>query len=670
MSQVERPTPVDIGGSTGDVSAAGGNKEEHNDATLTRRVDPQQQQLGRNATVSKKLEPRVANLSPLAAQVLTRSAPSSPTEQRKSYRNLSGLSGAGTSPATDAPSRSMSTVAGGEETQLRDSSREGSMDSNPQLSNQVSRQNSMASEHGRESGGGSAFNNTRFTPAPKQASAMGSTAHDSGSGSGSANGSGANSARGSQNLLGSTWGLSNSSGNIFDQRYVKEAEQMLPRTVTSKQTTLRDKWSIVKHRRMAMLEAIIYHMTDPVQGIQQKKKHFNLARYTTAYSGGDVFDWLVANCKFLIRDEVMRFGQDLMDYGYLLSAEYGEKFEATGHMYIVQLPSLWPTRTTDPSDFDYAVYLLKRGLRNNVKDILKFYEEERLDALHKSLATVWADIESKVNEDTKMERNMKSGDRRMFRVQEAAFWRIHKPANGVVVRVFADESKDAEHKTDRYTETEFCDALIPSEQLAYLEKKLDQLQLSLVQNRKKVSDAAKNISQRCLLFKAVDPLLNDKDNPWILEDANLWNDTRTEPRRKEVRIWCYSLRDLLQDPLGVKFFDEFLAKEFSQENLHFYMRCKNLDLIHSKTEYLREAKAIYTQFIKVGSPNELNINSNTRAAITTIFEPRDGSVLSMIPPHTFTDASDHIFALMSKDSYARFCNSEVIQNMLAKKKTT
>ncbi|KAI8927434.1 hypothetical protein BC831DRAFT_452347 [Entophlyctis helioformis] len=460
-----------------------------------------------------------------------------------------------------------------------------------------------------------------------------------------------------------------SSSSIFEPKYVQEVAPLLPKLIRSKKSDLRDKWSAIKVKRLALMETLVCKMSDTKQGIHQKKSLLGMSssKFNMTFTGQEITDWLMAHCKFLIREEALRFAQELVDCNYLISVDALDKFDPSTSQYVVQLPALWPTRFWDPSNFDYAVYLLKRGLRNNLKDILKFYEEERLDVLHKSLASVWGDVEHKAEADNKILNNMKSQDRRLFRVQESSFWRMYRPPPNVVVKLFADDSKDLAPKTEHRTETEFGDSLVPEDALIFFEKKLEQLQQSLVQNRIKTSFACKSLLQRCKLFYPVDPVLTECENPYIMDDEWPWARTRSTPTHPEVKIWCNSLSDLFKDPLGVQFFNDFLAKEFSQENLHFFQKCKELESIQSKDDFLTKAKDIYTTFVKVGSPRELNINSNTRSAIIAIFEPKPGegtASASTVPFSCFDAAVDHVFALMAKDSYARFCNSDVIQAYL------
>lgn len=48
------------------------------------------------------------------------------------------------------------------------------------------------------------------------------------------------------------------------------------------------------------------------------------------------------------------------------------------------------------------------------------------------------------------------------------------------------------------------------------------------------------------------------------------------PTEIRIRKWALSFEDLLQDETGRNEFEQFLKKEYSQENIRFYKACKEL----------------------------------------------------------------------------------------------
>lgn len=48
------------------------------------------------------------------------------------------------------------------------------------------------------------------------------------------------------------------------------------------------------------------------------------------------------------------------------------------------------------------------------------------------------------------------------------------------------------------------------------------------------------------------------------------------PTEMRIRLWGLSFRELLRDATGIREFEMFLKKEYSQENLRFWSVCEDL----------------------------------------------------------------------------------------------
>ena len=53
-------------------------------------------------------------------------------------------------------------------------------------------------------------------------------------------------------------------------------------------------------------------------------------------------------------------------------------------------------------------------------------------------------------------------------------------------------------------------------------------------------------------------------------------------------------------------FSQFLRKEFSEENIEFWLACEEFKTIDSETKMLSKAKHIYTLFCEPDSPKEVS----------------------------------------------------------------
>ncbi|XP_072429406.1 regulator of G-protein signaling 21-like [Chiloscyllium punctatum] len=122
-----------------------------------------------------------------------------------------------------------------------------------------------------------------------------------------------------------------------------------------------------------------------------------------------------------------------------------------------------------------------------------------------------------------------------------------------------------------------------------------------------------------------------------------------KPTHDEIKLWSESVDKLLSHKAGQVAFRNFLTKEYSEENIDFWLACEDYKKIKCPTKLACEAKKIYTKFIKVEAPEEINIDFTTRENIAkSINEPT---------PSSFDLAQKLIYSLMAKDCYPRFLRS-------------
>ncbi|XP_058138864.1 regulator of G-protein signaling 14 isoform X2 [Dasypus novemcinctus] len=124
-----------------------------------------------------------------------------------------------------------------------------------------------------------------------------------------------------------------------------------------------------------------------------------------------------------------------------------------------------------------------------------------------------------------------------------------------------------------------------------------------------------------------------------------------------VAGWALSFERLLQDPLGLAYFTEFLKKEFSAENVTFWKACERFQQIPaSDTQQLaQEARSIYQEFLSSQALSPVNIDRQARLGEEVLAQPR---------PDMFRAQQLQIFNLMKFDSYARFVKSPLYRECL------
>ncbi|XP_010220438.1 PREDICTED: regulator of G-protein signaling 10 [Tinamus guttatus] len=136
------------------------------------------------------------------------------------------------------------------------------------------------------------------------------------------------------------------------------------------------------------------------------------------------------------------------------------------------------------------------------------------------------------------------------------------------------------------------------------------------------------------------------------------NDSESHPSSSHQTLkgtskWATSLENLLEDPEGVKRFREFLKKEFSEENVLFWLACEEFKKTQGKKQMQEKAKEIYTTFLSSKASSQVNVEGQSRLNETILETPH---------PLMFQKLQDQIFNLMKYDSYSRFLKSDVFLN--------
>ncbi|XP_062867816.1 regulator of G-protein signaling 14 [Trichomycterus rosablanca] len=124
-----------------------------------------------------------------------------------------------------------------------------------------------------------------------------------------------------------------------------------------------------------------------------------------------------------------------------------------------------------------------------------------------------------------------------------------------------------------------------------------------------------------------------------------------------VASWAVSFERLLEDPLGVYYFTEFLKSEVSVENILFWLACENFRQIpaHNTEKLSKEALLIYNSFLSKNATSPINIDDKVRVDEKDVQNPY---------PEIFQKAQQQIFKLMKFDSYTRFVRSQLYQNCM------
>ncbi|XP_029950857.1 regulator of G-protein signaling 12-like isoform X1 [Salarias fasciatus] len=126
---------------------------------------------------------------------------------------------------------------------------------------------------------------------------------------------------------------------------------------------------------------------------------------------------------------------------------------------------------------------------------------------------------------------------------------------------------------------------------------------------------------------------------------------------RRVASWAVCFERLLQDPVGVRYFSEFLKKEFSEENILFWQACEFFSHVpeNDNKQLSQRAREIYNSFLSSKATTPVNIDSQAQLADDILNAPK---------PDMFKEQQLQIFNLMKFDSYTRFLKSLLYQECM------
>ncbi|XP_026828369.1 regulator of G-protein signaling 9 isoform X3 [Ooceraea biroi] len=373
-------------------------------------------------------------------------------------------------------------------------------------------------------------------------------------------------------------------------------------------------------------------------------------------AGYDLIEWLMERLAIEESVEAVHIANQLCQYGYFFPVNDSKTLTVKddSSLYRFQSPYYWPWQKT-PDNVEYAIYLAKRTLRNKQRHALEDYELEALNSLRKNLQNKWDAIQIQAEEQVRIAKERKKGDKIVSDSQERAFWRVYRPPPGCL------SSLEAVPVPTRFRPG-IPRPLSRKRTLADLQREVSFLRNNLIRTRIKVSTAVENLKSYFETHVEYDPMFvqPQPSNPWITDDHTFWqlNSPLVEvPTEKRVKRWGLSMEELMSDPRGLQEFTNYLKKEYSHENIRFWVEVKNLR--HSNQAQIPDTvNKIFREFLAPGAPCEINIDGKTMERIHQ--EMKNPSRF------TFDSAAEHVYTLLlKKDCYPRFIRSDQYRNLLA-----
>lgn len=408
-----------------------------------------------------------------------------------------------------------------------------------------------------------------------------------------------------------------------------------------------------RHMVFSKMEKILDDMFHKQKGVYIRNKKIQ------SFTGYDVVDWIRFRYDMDDLREAGHLANLLCQYGYIYPMDLKSYIIKETSEYQFQAPCYWPSKqkSTQTDSMEYALYLQKRSIRNKQKHGLEEYETNAFDKLLKFFCDKKEFIEHQAREQVKDIKKKKPPDKRSLDLQERAFWRIQRPPPGTV--------RCLEEGPKRYISY----SQMKSRQFRNKDTLKRQIRLynqALNRPKMKFSKVVESYVSRWQQYVEYDPFLDANStqpfsNPWISDDTSLWDynepDTKT-PTELRVKKWSLSFHELMSDRSGQRDFADFLATEYSQENIRFWLECQKMKT-YPRSRIPEIIQKIQGEFLGKGAKCEVNIDCKTLSQVQK-------NVESEVFPkrYAFEPAQEHIYALMKKDSYPRYLRSEQYKNKL------
>ncbi|VVC92648.1 unnamed protein product [Leptidea sinapis] len=253
-------------------------------------------------------------------------------------------------------------------------------------------------------------------------------------------------------------------------------------------------------------------------------------------------------------------------------------------------------------------------------------------------------------EQVRLAKDRKKWDKVVSDSQERAYWRVARPPPGLpsMLEPCPVPIRCRHPRPKKRT-------------MQQIQREIEQLKACLDRTRVKTSVALEALLAYSETYTPYDPWLTppQPSNPWLSDDTIFWqiNSPLVEvPSEKRVQRWALSIDELVSDPTGLQEFTSFLRKEYSHENIRFWLAV--MDLRRSSTKQIpKKLDEIVEEFLKPGAPCEINIDGATADRVAE--GVRSGS------RYALDHAADHVYGLLlKKDCYPRFVRSDHFQRLL------
>ncbi|XP_046641795.1 uncharacterized protein LOC124327032 isoform X1 [Daphnia pulicaria] len=394
--------------------------------------------------------------------------------------------------------------------------------------------------------------------------------------------------------------------------------------------------------------------------------------------GYDMIEWLMERLNIEDSVEAIHMANLLCQHGYFFPVGECNKslsVKDDSSLYRFQTPYYWASQNHSPENSEYVIYLYKRSLRNKQKHGLEEYELEALSRLKRQMAHKWEFIVMQAEEQVRLAKDRKKGDKIVTDSQERAYWRAYRPPPSFLNCLeqppfptnsswisLAPSSNQRDDSAGASCTTASSNFIRKWKNIEEIKTEVEFVRGQLVRARIKVSVAAETLQQHCATYSEYDPFLQtpQPSNPWLSDDPTYWilNAGAVEvPTEKRAKRWAISIEDLVTDQTGLQELTNYLRKEYSHENIRFWLATNQLRS-GPASKILHRVQEIYQEFLAPGAPCEINIDGRTMDVVQ--------HEMKRPSRFTFDKAAEHVYnLLLKKDCYPRFVRSDHYKQLLA-----
>ncbi|XP_048584435.1 regulator of G-protein signaling 12 isoform X2 [Nematostella vectensis] len=134
------------------------------------------------------------------------------------------------------------------------------------------------------------------------------------------------------------------------------------------------------------------------------------------------------------------------------------------------------------------------------------------------------------------------------------------------------------------------------------------------------------------------------------------NSMSNETVEGRVSRWALGFDKLMDDQAGLHCFEEFLKKEFSEENIVFWIACEEFRSISDPKKLKSAASTIFETHLSPNALMPVNIDSSAvKVAEEHLLNPTN---------HMYRVPQQQVYTLMKFDSYPRFLKSDLYRQCL------